>query len=1002
MKKRYFLKIFSTLIIISLLAQFNGVLASDPERGQDETNIGSQDSMNFYGLNTSKSDDIISIEYGDNVKYEYLSNGLTRATLPFPTVYNDYYREWEPVDLNFEWNDVLSSWSPRKSQQEISFSQSSTADELFKVKDDVEWITFSLSNENQRVYDFETKEFEELSTIQSVSPTVQNNNIVYGNIFPRTDISYKVLPFGVKETILLHSAPLVKKEYEDSYLLFEGELIISNNLSLWIDGEELKDQHIRTDKTISFRKHLDGNMVTVFSLSAPFAYDSNSTDEDFINCYYSLTINDGKIQFRVETPIDWLLSSNRVYPVYIDPTVETYYPLKDTYCRSYRPTNKYGGGTYMKVNPYSYDKNRAYLQFDLSSIPSGSSINSATFRYYYYYNEYNPGGRTHDFHKVTSSWTEADLSWNYQPSVSSSIESSYTFPTSFGWIEADLTDFVQDKVDGETDYGFMINDRNEGETNNGQPRMYSKEYGSYSPELEVEYSSGSILLPEALDNSYLSWAIGGDAYWFGQSNTYYYDGDAAESGDIGNSEESEIRTTVNGPGTLSFYWKVSSEPNFDYLRFYIDEVQQKKISGEVGWQQKTYSIDSGSHDLLWEYTKDGSDSDGSDCGWLDKVEFNADSSAEILIRDTGYVLNDFVNLDYSDDVAKKYLDIGSDIMQIAVSAKLYVYGMGHDDYVSTDSHRLLVNGDYNDPFNPIDEFGTDWSWQYFNIPIDKLQSGTNTFNFKDVNSDWTKSDLKIGIDTNDYGEPDYGSSYIQTNYNEKEGELKIYLVIETTGDPDGDGFEYSGTVIQDYLHLGDLYPHGNDFWCDVQSGMSNIGGWQEKFLVEDNNVDDEEFMSGSGDDSEDSDIHFHYGHGALNDIAYTEWFFGPGLSPDEVYLEWGDGDNEFMLLYSCEILADDEWKATLDRGHLIIGWVSSGPADADSIIENFLVHINDGDSIYTSWHKATRNSGWSGTAGIIANNKIAIYDHLWGQGPVTPDEFICDTNAYRFSWATPQ
>ncbi len=100
---------------------------------------------------------------------------------------------------------------------------------------------------------------------------------------------------------------------------------------------------------------------------------------------------------------------------------------------------------------------------------------------------------------------------------------------------------------------------------------------------------------------------------------------------------------------------------------------------------------------------------------------------------------------------------------------------------------------------------------------------------------------------------------------------------------------------------------------------------------------------------------------------------------------------------------DDEWKATLDRGHLIIGWVSSGPADgADSIIENFLVHINDGNSIYISWQKATRNSGWSGTAGIIANNKMAIYDRLWGQGPVTPDEFICDTNAYRFSWATPQ
>ncbi len=46
-----------------------------------------------------------------------------------------------------------------------------------------------------------------------------------------------------------------------------------------------------------------------------------------------------------------------------------------------------------------------------------------------------------------------------------------------------------------------------------------------------------------------------------------------------------------------------------------------EISGERGWEQRTYSLGAGSHSLKWEYDKDVSISEGSDCGWLDRVEF---------------------------------------------------------------------------------------------------------------------------------------------------------------------------------------------------------------------------------------------------------------------------------------------------------------------------------------------------------------------------------------------
>lgn len=275
-------------------------------------------------------------------------------------------------------------------------------------------------------------------------------------------------------------------------------------------GNKSLRKHFEQKKKIEFKKEIDEHMETLFWLASPFAFDSNTVEENQTTCFYSLSIENQKIRFNIETPADWLVSSNRVYPVYIDPTIQTLYPLEDTYSRSYRPDNIYGSSICMKVNPYPYDINRAYLKFDLSGIPSNSEIISATFRYYYYYHISNPGPRTHDFHKIIANWNEDTLTWNNQPSYDPTIVSSYLFPSSFGWIEAELTDYVQDKINGETDYGFLIKDRNEGgyNNNNNQPRMYSKEYGSYSPELVIEYSScSSVILTEyPVDDSFVrSW-----------------------------------------------------------------------------------------------------------------------------------------------------------------------------------------------------------------------------------------------------------------------------------------------------------------------------------------------------------------------------------------------------------------------------------------------------------------------------------------------------------------
>jgi hypothetical protein len=129
---------------------------------------------------------------------------------------------------------------------------------------------------------------------------------------------------------------------------------------------------------------------------------------------------------------------------------------------------------------------------------------------------------------------------------------------------------------------------------------------------KVEFTPWTLVsLGEAVDNTGLTWSTDpGNANWFGQTTVSYYGGDAAQSGSITHGQATSLETSSQ-----------SNMAGHDYLRFYIDGEQKDLIAGSVDWEQKSYSINSGSHTLEWRYAKDSAGSEGSDCGWVDNVEF---------------------------------------------------------------------------------------------------------------------------------------------------------------------------------------------------------------------------------------------------------------------------------------------------------------------------------------------------------------------------------------------
>jgi hypothetical protein len=99
---------------------------------------------------------------------------------------------------------------------------------------------------------------------------------------------------------------------------------------------------------------------------------------------------------------------------------------------------------------------------------------------------------------------------------------------------------------------------------------------------------------------------------------------SARSGAIGDNGSTVLKTTVVGKGTLEFMWHVSSESGYDWLSVIVDGTVNDQISGswDPDWHQKIIEITTeGSHTIEWKYSKDGSCSDGSDCGWIDNVSW---------------------------------------------------------------------------------------------------------------------------------------------------------------------------------------------------------------------------------------------------------------------------------------------------------------------------------------------------------------------------------------------
>jgi len=158
-----------------------------------------------------------------------------------------------------------------------------------------------------------------------------------------------------------------------------------------------------------------------------------------------------------------------------------------------KPNNNFGTATTLSVrstttgNPEN--NYRTLVRFNLSSLPSGATILSATLRLRM--NQAPSASRSYDAYRVTASWSETTITWNNQPAVAAGATSTTdTGTTSDVWLEWNVTSDVQAFISGsQGNFGWRIKDQIESASGDFQSTFGSREATDteHDPRLVIVY-----------------------------------------------------------------------------------------------------------------------------------------------------------------------------------------------------------------------------------------------------------------------------------------------------------------------------------------------------------------------------------------------------------------------------------------------------------------------------------------------------------------------------------
>ena len=138
----------------------------------------------------------------------------------------------------------------------------------------------------------------------------------------------------------------------------------------------------------------------------------------------------------------------------------------DSYLKADKANDNYGGNSPLQLKDTNNKEKQVVLRFDLTTAPG--TIDSATLRLYVTDNRLDNTANVQAY-ALTEAWDEADVTWNYRTASDSWTDGGGTYITppvstvalpktlENDWFEIDITNLVQDWIDGDiTNHGLIL------------------------------------------------------------------------------------------------------------------------------------------------------------------------------------------------------------------------------------------------------------------------------------------------------------------------------------------------------------------------------------------------------------------------------------------------------------------------------------------------------------------------------------------------------------------
>ncbi len=486
MHRGMFFKAISVIVIISMILNLVPLSVYGKEsivekfKEEDRVITDTQSKVEIKGEIIDKRE--------KNIKYFLLDNNTIEAEIYKDAVHYMKDGKWEDIDNSLSEADDIDGQKINENNSnnfKVKFANKAKDNKLISIKSDKIDMKWSLQGaEKVKVqinpYNNNLKELnkkEDKRNLNNISTSV-----IYPNILKDVDITYDIISESVKENIILKT--LESTENKFIFNLDIGDLVAKLN----------------EDNSISI---YNSKNVVISKIDSPYMYDSKLEYSDEIDLV--LIKNEKNYTLEIKPNKEWLKSSERAFPVKIDPTVNTslyYQDIQDTYIYSgddnnstrYRAHIVRAGGGISKIF-------RSLIKFTLPTLNTGDQVINAQLNLCNYPDteEWNPwtGPLQINVHKVTSNWQQDTAYWSnsaniYDSKIVDYMTYQYDVNNMMKQNSWNITSIVKDWYVTGNNYGLMLKENTEAITGHNEAYFLSADttsayYLNYRPVVSITY-----------------------------------------------------------------------------------------------------------------------------------------------------------------------------------------------------------------------------------------------------------------------------------------------------------------------------------------------------------------------------------------------------------------------------------------------------------------------------------------------------------------------------------